>query len=664
MSDSTPNKRSAPALEALRLYGKELFSFNDIWLFLRRYTATIALFVGVAVAAAAYIAFTVTPKFTAIAQILIDPGMVQVVRDPASGSGPPLDNAQIEGQIAVLRSESIAFAVINKLRLIDDPEFTAKTDPSAFSRLLDALTPGGAPAAKPQQSAEFAEYIARRAAATTFSSGLTIRRVGPTYAIDIAYTSVDPEKAATIANATAESYIQGQLDVNRKAAQQGSEWLENRLAQLRAQLNGAARAVELFKTGRDYRMPQTRSDVGGDGGGSSATPATGEPDAGAEPRGVTLAELESTAESYRKIYETYQQALANAVQRQSFPISNARVITTATRPLEQSVPRVGRILTLGALTGLLAGLGIAMLRHSLDRTVRSARQVRELTGLPCLALVPSLDRGARHSKIQPQKIPGFEYLNPGAGPFRGVVDAPFSPFSGAVKTLRNAIIHSSKRQPLKCVGITSAMPGEGKSTIAANLAALFSITQGRTLLIDADIHRATVSGIFAPNAQVGLLEAVSGKVPYAEAILPGKGLAPDILPVAAAEETLSYEILASHDMTLMLRALRDEYEMILVDLPPVNPIVDGAAIAALLDGVVAVAAWGATPLDVIRGVADIMYTAQANLLGVVLNKVDRSMATVRVQRGWGYGYYRQYRGASAAAAQAKASAGETAQPAE
>jgi succinoglycan biosynthesis transport protein ExoP len=229
-----------------------------------------------------------------------------------------------------------------------------------------------------------------------------------------------------------------------------------------------------------------------------------------------------------------------------------------------------------------------------------------------------------------------------------VTDEPISPFSGSLKTLRNAIKHRAGKRSVQCLGITSAMPDEGKSTIAANLAALFSLTTGRTLLIDADVHRSMVSEVFAPEAKVGLLEVISGKVEFSDAIVSGKvageGLAPDVLPIVAGEGPISYEMLISMEMRELLNTLRSRYEVIIVDLPPVNPIVDSVAIAALLDGVVTVAAWGDTPGDVLSDVADMLYTARANVLGVALNKTDKSMATVRWRKKWGYNYYRSHHG--------------------
>jgi succinoglycan biosynthesis transport protein ExoP len=229
--------------------------------------------------------------------------------------------------------------------------------------------------------------------------------------------------------------------------------------------------------------------------------------------------------------------------------------------------------------------------------------------------------------------------------FRVAIDVPFSPFSSAIKNLRTAIAHADPRNPMRCIGITSGMPREGKSMVSGNLSTLYALSSGRTLIIDADIHNSTLSRHYAPGVAAGLLEVVTGVAELDKAIVKGTGFVPDILPIAVKETApVSYEQLASEKMQSLLHTLRERYDMIIVDLPPVHPIVDGVAIAALLDGVVVVAEWGRTPLELVAEVRSTLYTAQANVLGVVITKADSSAATVRWRKDWGYGYYPSARG--------------------
>ncbi len=656
MAQSPSDDRRRPwEVPEPRAHEQEYVSFTDVWRFVRRYSVTISVALVAGIVLAAVLVFTATPRYTATAEILIDPATIQIVRDPTPGAqAPALDVAQVEGQIAVLRSESLATGAIDKLDLMKDKEFQPGP-PSLFAQLGGLLMRGIVSSPEPPRG-DLAEYARRRIAVEAFLKDLDVRRVGQSYAISISFTSVDPAKAARIANTLAELYIQDQLKANARAAQQGSEWLEKRLGQLKVQLNKAARELEAFRAGRSYRLPQQRKDVAGDA--AAARPPAEGTDTGRpveeqrQPRGtgrdrasqraVTLTELETTAETYRRIYETYQRAFTEAVQRQSFPVSNARIITEATRPLLKSEPRGKLILAFGGLTGLLAGFGVAFMRNALDDSVRSAWQIREQTGLPCLTLIPQLEKVAPTAPAggrSMERLPSPETVLEG-DEFRMAINAPFSPFAGALKALKAAIVPSGDPRAIKCVGIISALPEEGKSTVAANLAALFSASAGRTLILDCDIHRAAASAYFAPGAETGLLEVLGGSLGYERAIKTGSGLTPDILPLALSDAPVSYDLLTSPAMRSLLRSLRDHYDMIVADLPPVNPIVDAATIAALLDGVILVTEWGVTPIDVVTGAAGVLFTAQANVLGVALNKVDKSLATVRWRKQWGYGYYR------------------------
>jgi capsular exopolysaccharide synthesis family protein len=682
MLHSTPRPGLPRDREDVFLHSEpDYISFLDISRFLRRSRLLIGGFLALAIGLAALYVATAQPTYTARTQILIDPSAADMIRDPSPTQGRSLDTAQVEGQMAVLRSETMAFSVINRLKLMDDPEFQAwppSLSKKAIGLVKAVLNLGDG--SRASSRTVVSESARQRTVLDILQSNLDVRRVGTSYAIDITYTSPDPEKAAIVANAAAESYIDDQRKSMSRGAQQSSDWLETRLSQLRNQLNTAARQLELFRAGRDIRGLDQRRDVT-----TQDTPPAGQRQGGADmvirdksgvvtaqrdtgarnpvtppPGEITLAELESTTESYRKIYEAYQQAFTEAVQRQSFPVTNTRVITAATKPLSKSAPRIQLIMIFGALTGLLFGVGAAALRESIDNTVRTARQIRSKIGLPCLAVIPRIDKqemiassagDASRLRIATQ---GVRAAPPIKGPyladynFRFAVDVPFSPFSSAMKNLRTAVAHADPRNPMRCIGVTSSMPREGKSMISGNLATLYALSSGRTLIIDADIHNATLSRHYAPGAAVGLLEVVAGIAELDRAIVKGAGFVPDILPIAVKEAApVSYEQLASEKMQTLLHALRERYDMVIMDLPPVHPIVDSVAIAALLDGVVLAAECGRTPIDLVAEVRSILYTAQANVLGVVITKADASTATVRWRKDWGYGYYPSARGGRA-----------------
>ena len=349
------------------------FGVADVRKLLRRHWFIIGTCLVLSTTAAGIYVNSTDPIYSARAQIVTEPRTPQVFGVVTGEPSLSLDTAQVESNIVILQSEQIAMAVVSKLNLTDDAEFglPRKTWMSALKARL-GLTP------RPSTEPASIEVEKLRRSVAAFLNALDVRRVGLSYAIDIYFKSHDPEKAARIANATAQAYVDDQLTVRADAARQGSDWLQVRIDQLSIQMNQAALAVQEFKAKRDYRLvdqtsfaQEQRRLATPDRDAKSGSP---EVKAGAAadysvmlPRNhaVTLEELESRAQTYRKIYESYLQAFAESVQRQSYPVSNTRIITLATRPWVKSEPRTELIMALSLLVGLLAGIGSALTRDQL-----------------------------------------------------------------------------------------------------------------------------------------------------------------------------------------------------------------------------------------------------------------------------------------------------------
>jgi capsular exopolysaccharide synthesis family protein len=389
----------------------------------------------------------------------------------------------------------------------------------------------------------------------------------------------------------ANAYVRDQVDTKAQTARQASEWLEERISQLRTQLNAATHKVQEFRLRHDYRIarnPQQPND------GTDAAPQH------------TLEELETSAESYRKIYESYLQAFAAVVQRQSFPVADARIITYATRPLTKSGPRTKFILALAAMVGVMAGVGIGLVQFTLDYTIRSAQQVRDELGLDYLGMIPRSSARRR------------------TGLYDEVARAPFSSFSNGLKSIKAAIGLAGRAKSIRCIGFTSTLPKEGKSTLASNVATLFSMSGARTLVIDADLYRSTLTKRFAPLSTAGLIEALQEpNIDSLKQLIVRQHAADfDFLPAVPQPIVNSVDLLGSHKIQAVLQALYQLYDIILVDLPPLGPVVDAVAIGPHLDGVVIVAEWGRTTIDAVAELSRALRASKTSIIGVAINKGD------------------------------------------
>jgi uncharacterized protein involved in exopolysaccharide biosynthesis len=292
--------------------------------FIRRHVPIISLTCFAALGIAILYLITVVPTFTAKAQLLVNSKATLV--DAAAVS------TVVESQIAIVKSESIARAVIEKLGLAQDPEF-ATGQGSGMISLLFGLS-------KPETEANAARY-----AVEPFERRLSAKRVGPTYLVEITFDSRDPDRAAQILNAVAEKYITHQMD---NAGLQDEKWVKDRLNELSTQASAAQKALVDYTKNR--KEPADSA--------------------------ATIDKLAAAAESSKNAYDNFRHVVRKmeATQQQSSPIFEASLVTGASPPLRASSPKPRIVLGIAIAGGLLFGIAIGMLRDLLDRGIRTSGQ--------------------------------------------------------------------------------------------------------------------------------------------------------------------------------------------------------------------------------------------------------------------------------------------------
>lgn len=363
-----------------------------------------------------------------------------------------------------------------------------------------------------------------------------------------------------------------------------------------------------------------------------------------------LAELESSAKIYHAIYNSFLQRYMEAIQQQSFPITDARVISSAVAPTQKSRPIASLVLAIAGTMGMIASLGIAILREATDGVFRTAQQAEQALRVRCLSIIPLATRpvvpalaaperslaGVTHpdgeawrvptppsSDGTPPSLPGYAFIDPLK---RRTVDEPLSVFTEAFRSIKVGAWLRSAHQDNKVIGITSMLANEGKSTVACNLAMLMADTGKRVILIDADLRNPTLARSLTPAPSVGWMELLAGKVDLSQTIghEPTTGLA--LLPLLLKEQpNHSDEILASPAFRDLIGQLRQRYDYVIVDLPPTAPVVDVRAIAPVIDSIVFVVEWGSTGIKAVQRHLMGEPELHDRLLGVVLNKADLKM---------------------------------------
>lgn len=337
-----------------------------------------------------------------------------------------------------------------------------------------------------------------------------------------------------------------------------------------------------------------------------------------------LRSLQSSADTYRKIYENFLQRFTQAMQDQSYPISDARVAAAALPPMDRSSPRAWITLAATLTLGLALGVMIAVVREALDVTVRTVAQLRQATGLAHLGTVPRLASlahriNARWRRANRISASRGQIQVPAA--FRQAAIDPNSGVAGAVHGVRVAAARQSARgREVRVIGCVSMLQGEGTSTFAANLAFGLAADGQRTALVDWNTNEPWLTSVLAPGPRVGIQHLATREATLTEIAMedPETGLrfigqsiggSPHMRPGLAQVRS-------------MLTELRDRCDVVVLDLPPLRAGGAAVLLSEVVDGFVLVAKWGSTPQPLLAEALSRTADVDALFLGVVLTQCD------------------------------------------
>jgi succinoglycan biosynthesis transport protein ExoP len=335
--------------------------------------------------------------------------------------------------------------------------------------------------------------------------------------------------------------------------------------------------------------------------------------------------LKRDAESNKALYDGLLTKLKEAGISKGLQSSNIRVVDPAMVPSTPARPAKARNIALAFLVGLVGGVGLALLREYLDNTVKTPDDVETLARLPSLAVVPAFgDSGGSNKK---SKFLKGASSNGHEKRIELVAQhLPKSQMSEAFRALRTALLLSRADKPPQVILVTSALPREGKTTAAANLAVTLAQLGDKTVLVDADLRKPGVgrllnlgsgkyAGLSSYLAGVSTLDLVTvphPAIPNLAAIPTGP------LPPNPAD------LLSSHKMSDAIAELRKKYKFIVIDSPPIMAATDAVILSVQADGVLLVVRSGETPKEAFTRTRDLLTSVNSRLLGVVLNAVDAS----------------------------------------
>jgi succinoglycan biosynthesis transport protein ExoP len=356
--------------------------------------------------------------------------------------------------------------------------------------------------------------------------------------------------------------------------------------------------------------------------------------------------LKRQAEANASLFVGLNSRIKELAVTASLDSNNIRVLDSPRLPMEPSGPHRLAILGGGLLTGLLGGVALAFAAEGMNDTITTTEDLRRLSDLPALALVPEsrLLRVSGSSRFIPAKA--TTSLGSGVVPNGPVVallhENSRSPEAEAIRSLDTAIRVSSltRQKPIRTILITSPFPGEGKTTVAANLAVALA-RHSRTCLIDADLRHPKVTPTFGVTVRLRLLDALSD--PGIVGQIPEDGSDTPNLTVLGAEQGApkAVEALTSKQMENLLSELQKKFEYVVLDSPPIIPFAEARWLSACADGIVLVARCSSTTRKAMMRSMEILEEARGSVLGVVLNGAN--LHSEYYAYGPGQHYYKQYR---------------------
>ena len=750
------------ANEALRLIGAgssqgeqeggaEL-NLRDLWRALRRRKWILLATVLVITSAALIYVNRATPLYTAETLINIKNRDAQVVQIEGVVDEMIADAPTIESEIELLNSRDFLRRVVTQFNLTADPEFnTALREddgPSLFAWVnplqyvpeewTDMLQ-GGAQQPRPMEQVDAASLELNRVV-SRLASSMGVEQVGRSFVISVDVTSENPVKAARIANAIAEEYLVTQVEAKYQAAERATEWLGERIDELRGQVLEAEAKIVEYRSQNDIvetesnnpvtmqltqlntqlalsqaqraeaeaRLSQVRSLLNSEGGGETAAKVLSSPlmaqlrtqetevirriseisgefgerhpqmvslrsdlqsvrdkmqdevqrimqdlqnevavsrareaeiqrslqglqnDAAT----IDLAEIElrslsREADANRELFQTFLTRFREIVEQQELQEPDARVLSAADVPVSPSHPKPALFTSIAFAGSLVLGVLLVFVaeRWDSDFGFRSADEVQAAIGGRALALVPDLSRRDTNG------VPAEDY----------VLQKPNSAFAEALQRIRTSLFLSESARPPKTVLITSSVPLEGKSTIAASLARQSARSGLKVILIDADLRRPRLHEVIGLANQNGLSEVLTGRANPESAIKRDEKSGLDFLP-AGVGAVSPPDLFRSSTMRILLEEMSAYYDLVIIDSPPVAAVSDSFTLSGLVDKSIYVVRWAQTPRNVVMAGIRQMVEAGADIAGVVLSRVD-----VKKHARYGYadsgyyqGYYRKY----------------------
>ncbi len=604
---------------------------------------------GALVLAATCAFYLVEPVYRSETKLVLKPDSETV--SGLRGGGLMSEISAINTQIEVLNSHQMMRDLVLQLNLIEDPEFNPPAQP--------LLSISSVPTKKSDMLDATAENVAQ---------AVTIRNVRNSYVLTVSTSSRNAEKSVKIANTLANIYVQKQIDAKQQDIAKSVDWLTQRIAALEQEIerqNTAAQAVNASiiaaeaedfarrisdtetrlstlsqEQNRLYQQSQTlRPDgLGAENNKTEPNDAIKREMDRTKRQVATLKnsldqlkveyskkisalsrlqKIEHEARASELLLQTFLSRLKEITHRRGLQ-ADSQIISFATTGTKIA-PRPARMALVAGLAGSVLGIFIVFFRRYSRSSIPTAAQLEHATDSPVLGHLPQVPIRGRHRLV--------DYL----------ADTPKSPLAEAARNLRTSLLMLQAHEPPKIVLVTSSVPDEGKTTTAIALAQNLAGLGRSVLLIEADIRRLSFQDYFDKNPNGGLVAALNENNLTSNLIQKDARIGVDILMGEHSARSAA-DLFASPEFNDLLQGLKDTYDHILIDSPPVLAVPDARVIGQSADAILLTVAPASTTREQVQRALREFSSVNLRVTGLVMSDLWNKNAA----NSSTYGVYSQY----------------------
>ena len=543
----------------------DLISLSDVFRALARNALILLLAVAVSVGLVwYYVNYVATPLYRSYTTILIETRKNQFVDLDSPTEDFAVNQSSLNSEVGILQSRELLGKVVDRLNLIEDTEFNylAWTDPEDV----------------PADEADLFRARGRDVAVSSVMNSIEVQNEPLTYIIEVSVVTSGAEQSAEIANAIAASYLDQQIELKSLSTQEGVEWLSTRVTELQQELRDAERQLE------DSRFNATGDRL--------------------ENR-IVVDQLTNDVEATRELYQYFLSRLKEISVQDGLHRADARVLSQAITPFAPSSPKKKRLIAVGAVGGLFLGMFFVFWRESFNRGIRSTKEMEAVSGYPVIGELPKVGMLNRNHEIarlvNPRDRMHFE----------------------AVNDLRLSLPPPGK--PGRVVAVCSAVPGEGKTSVALALTRGFAKSKDEVLLIDGDFRTSALTKTLQNDKRADATNEIDWTIKQSEPI--GGGF----LGVGHGVDS-PIDFFATEEFGALMQSAREHYGLVVIDTPPLLAVSDAIAVAQAADTCLYVVNWNRTPRSKILQGIEMLERAGVTPHGIVLNRMNRKLLSRRSYR--------------------------------